>query len=124
MWKDILKIIVILLFILSSCEIKKEEKKEIIIVSTEKKYIPNDSIVISDQIRKNESFYNLLQGHIAHSEILNLYNKSLKNTFSLKNIRKGQSYKIIYRDSQFYKFEYKINSRSYFEILRNDSINF
>ena len=81
----------------------------------------NDSIYVDTKIKRNDTFAKIMNGHVAYTNILELFNQSKETDFHLRRLRRGQPYKIIYRDSQFYKFEYEIDSRGYYEILRTDS---
>lgn len=118
-----MKFFTFFLILFISCT--KDEPVEIPVIKEdvieEIKPIYNDSIYVDQQIKRTDSFYKIMKGHLAHQEILKLYNDSKDTKFSLRRMRKGQSYKITYRDSLFYKFEYEIDSRGFYEILRTDS---
>lgn len=114
----------IILIILFSCE--KEHISTTQSVSADsliQQILPfnSDSLYVKTKIKRNDTFARIMDGHVAYLNILKLFKDSKKTNFSLNRLRKGQDYRIIYRDSLFYKFEYEIDSRGYYEILRTDS---
>jgi murein DD-endopeptidase MepM/ murein hydrolase activator NlpD len=79
--------------------------------------------IVDSVIQRGDTFGKLMLGHLPDSSIFALYDES-KSSFALNRIRVGQPYKIQYSDSSFYRFEYEIDSKGIYEIVKVDSNTF